>query len=297
MPVRYERPVSQSAYSARRLALYSLLFFVVALVLHRFGSFETPLFLAVATVAVTVTLAATAMACVGLAMLWRHGARGGAASAQAILVALPILGAAGWITRDYLQSPPVYDVATDLGRRPQWLTDVEADQSWLGPRLPVGEADRLLQQASYPGLTGRRYEGGLDRVYAAARQVALDMGVRIVAEKGGPSDDLRALPSGRTNEPAADALDVVPVPEPRPDLEEFLAAAQPQDALIQGAYRTMVFGFRQDIVIRLREEEETTLVDVRVAARYGRHDLGGGAALISAYLKALDAALLGLAGG
>ena len=51
MPVRYERPVSHSAYSARRLALFSLLFFTVALVLHRFGSFETPLFLAVAAVA------------------------------------------------------------------------------------------------------------------------------------------------------------------------------------------------------------------------------------------------------
>ncbi len=44
MPVRYERPVSHSAYSARRLSLFSLLFFTVALVLHRFGSFETPLF-------------------------------------------------------------------------------------------------------------------------------------------------------------------------------------------------------------------------------------------------------------
>lgn len=297
MPVRYERPVSHSAYSARRLALFSLLFFTVALVLHRFGSFETPLFLAVAAVAAAVTVIAALMACVGLIMLWRYGARGGAASAQAILVSLPILGASGWMVRDYLETPPIYDVATDLARPPQWLEEVKVDQSWLGPRLPPGGADRLLQQAAYPGLTGRRYEGGLDRVYAAARQVALDMGVRITAERGGPSDDLRALPSGQTSEPAADAPDVVPVPEPRPDIEAFLAAAQPQDAFIQGAHRTLVFGFRQDIVIRLHEEEETTLVDVRVAARYGRHDLGGGAALIAAYLKALDAALLGLAGG
>jgi hypothetical protein len=274
-----------------------MLFFVVALVLHRFGSFETPLFLAVATIACAITVIAALMACVGLTMLWRHGARGGAASAQAILLSLPLLGATGWMVQDYLETPPIYDVTTDLIRPPQWLDEVKADQSWLGPRLPPGEADRLLQQASYPGLTGRRYEGGLDRVYAAARQVALDMGVRITAEKGGPSDDLRELPSGAANGPAADAPDIVPVPEPRPDLEEFLAAAQPQDAFIQGAHRTMIFGFRQDIVIRLREEVETTLVDVRVAARYGRHDLGGGAELAYAYLKALDAALLGLAGG
>lgn len=297
MPVRYERPVSHSAYSARRLAFYSLLFFIVAAVLHRFGSFETPLFLAVAAVAAAVAFVATLMALVGFAMLWRHGARGGGASAQAILAALPLLGSAAWMAWNYAQTPPIYDVTTDLMHAPEWLQAEDVDQSWLGARLPPGPADRLLQQASYPGLTGRRYEGGLDRVYAAARQVALDLGVRIVAEKGGPSDDLRALPADRPNEPAAEAPDVVPVPEPRPDLEAYLAAAQPQDAFIQGAHRTLVFGFRQNIVIRLHEEEETTLVDVRVAARYGRHDLGGGAELISAYLKALDAALLGLVGG
>ena len=49
-------------------------------------------------------------------------------------------------------------------------------------------------------------------------------------------------------------------------------------------------------MIRLREEAETTLVDVRVASRDGDRDLGAGVAYIERYLRALDAELLGIAG-
>ena len=51
------------------------------------------------------------------------------------------------------------------------------------------------------------------------------------------------------------------------------------------------------LLIRLREEAETTFVDVRVASPYGQHDLGFSAGIAEEYLKALDAELLGIAGG
>ena len=66
--------------------------------------------------------------------------------------------------------------------------------------------------------------------------------------------------------------------------------------MLQGEWRSPIFGFRFDVVIRLREEAETTLVDMRAASRYGSHDLGIGAELVEGYLKALDAELLGIAG-
>ncbi|MFT3886550.1 MAG: DUF1499 domain-containing protein [Arachnia sp.] len=95
-----------------------------------------------------------------------------------------------------------------------------------------------------------------------------------------------------------DALDYVPVPIPRPaESEREDAALPPGDPSIQGEQRTFVFGFRQDVVIRLKEETETTLVDVRVASRYGDRDLGAGVAYIERYLRALDAELLGIAAG
>jgi uncharacterized protein (DUF1499 family) len=50
-----------------------------------------------------------------------------------------------------------------------------------------------------------------------------------------------------------------------------------------------------DVVIRLVEEEETTFVDVRSAARFGGPDLGLNVQVIEGFLRALDAELLGIA--
>ena len=88
---------------------------------------------------------------------------------------------------------------------------------------------------------------------------------------------------------------IVPVPMARP-----VEAPQPTFfngsgvVLMQGEKRTRIWGLRFDILIRLKEEAETTIVDVRVASRYGPHDLGMGAAIAEAYLDALDAEMQGL---
>lgn len=302
MTVLYERPVSHSAFYARRLALLGFVMFIMAWALHRFGPLETPAFLAVVAVCAILAGIAFYLAILGLVMLWTRGARGGVAAAQAIVLAvlplLPIvLGAPA-----YLNQPPIYDISTDLVDPPKWIAEVKADQSWLGPRAAATAEDREAQMIAYRGLTGRRYEGALDRVYTAARKVAQGSGIEISDEHGAPEGALDEFPAinhkGATDEAVPDALDNVPVPLPRPQYEEGPGEETTTgDASIQGVHRTLIFGFRQDIVIRLREEAETTLVDVRVETRYGKHDLGSGAALIETYLRALDAELLGIAGG
>lgn len=301
MTVRYERPVSHSAFYSRRLALLGFVVFVMAWALHRFGPLETPFFLAIVLACALLAIIALYLAVLGFAMLWTKGARGGKASAHAlVLVILPLCPLLIGVPR-YLVQPPIYDVSTDLLDPPKWIMAVNADQSWLGPRAAPGANDREAQMIAYRGLTGRRYEGALDRVYTAARKVALARGIVITDEHGAPEGALDEFPpvdpKAAKEEAVPDVLDNVPVPLPRPDYAETPDEETPiGDASIQGVHRTPVFGFRQDIVIRLREEAETTLVDVRVATRYGKHDLGSGAALVEDYLRALDAELLGIAG-
>ena len=301
MTVRFERPVSHSAFYARRLALLAFVMFVLAWALHRFGPLDTPFFLGVGLAAAILAVIALYLAVLGLVMLWSKGARGGKAAAHAlVLVILPLapfaLGASSYADR-----PPIYDVSSDLIDPPRWIVEVKANQFWLGPRQAAGPKDRELQMIAYRGLTGRRYEGALDRVYTAARKVALASGIAITEERGAPEGALgefpEITPKTTGDDAVPDSLDNVPVPLPRPNNvatpdEEALVG----DASIQGVHRTLIFGFRQDVVIRLREEAETTLVDVRVAARYGSHDLGTGAAFIERYLRDLDAELLGIVG-
>ncbi|MCY1248384.1 hypothetical protein D9M72_618090 [compost metagenome] len=88
----------------------------------------------------------------------------------------------------------------------------------------------------------------------------------------------------------------MPAARPELSLEGAIAGRRASDVVLQGEWRTLIAGFRFDVLIRLREEAETTFVDLRVASRYGPHDLGMGAAFADQFLRALDAELLGIAG-
>jgi hypothetical protein len=255
----------------------------------------------VALVVSGLSLIALYLALLGFIMLWTRGARGGKASAQTVvLVVLPLLPVMMGLS-SYMTLPPLHDVSSDLVDPPQWIERVDASQSWLGRRRPATALDREAQMIAYRDISGRRYEGALDRVYTAALKVARETGIDVTDERGAPGAALLEVPptgAKNANEAVPDALDNIPIPLPRPDNEPVEGAQMPPgDALIQGVHRTLVFGFRQDVVIRLREEAETTLVDIRVETRYGHHDLGSGAAFIEKYLRALDAELLGIAGG
>lgn len=60
------------------------------------------------------------------------------------------------------------------------------------------------------------------------------------------------------------------------------------DTSIEATDVTTWFGFKDDVVIRLREEAEGVRVDVRSASRLGRGDVGTNAARIHDYLEALE---------
>ena len=93
----------------------------------------------------------------------------------------------------------------------------------------------------------------------------------------------------------AETPEIGPVPLQRPDAGEGVAGPR-GDVVLQGEKRTLILGLPFDILIRLREEAETTFVDIRVVSRYGDRDLGIGKSIAESYLRALDAELLGIAG-
>ncbi len=298
--IQYERPVSHAAHWARRLALFSCVLFVAVVLSHRFGPLTTPHFLALAGFAAVMAGLAVLLAAVGLARLWMVGARGGKAALTALLFSLLPLGISGAAAYAYFYRPALYDVTTDTLAPPPWLSQPAAQQDWL-PRVGMVTArDREVQLEAYPALSGRRYEGALDRVYQGARKVATAYGITITSEAGldnilADLEDLVVDPSKVAK--SQEELGEVPIPEARPEATPSLPhVGGPGDVLLQGEWRSPIFGFRFDVVIRLREEAETTLVDMRAASRYGPHDLGIGAELVEGYLKALDAELLGIAG-
>ncbi len=68
-----------------------------------------------------------------------------------------------------------------------------------------------------------------------------------------------------------------------------IAAADPARGTIEGTAITPLMGFRDDIVIRIREDGDGALVDLRSVSRLGRSDLGANAARIRRLLHAIQA--------
>ncbi|MGN7732019.1 DUF1499 domain-containing protein [Ensifer sp. 22564] len=301
MMVRYERPYSYAAHWARRFARVSFVLFVLSLLAHRFGPLTTPHFLTLVGLSGIFALLGVLLAVVGLARLWQVAAIGGLASAAALVYAAPVLGFIGFGVVQYLTRPAIYDVSTDTVTPPPWLKVPQTEESWLKRKDAVTPEDREAQILAYPGLTGRRYDGALDRVYQGVRTVIEQNRVGITEELG--VENARADLEDLTVRPNAGAETTVepenvPVPAARPELslEGAIAGRRASDVVLQGEWRTLIAGFRFDVLIRLREEAETTFVDLRVASRYGPHDLGMGAAFADQFLRALDAELLGIAG-
>ncbi|HEY0123096.1 MAG TPA: DUF1499 domain-containing protein [Rhizobium sp.] len=309
MTIRFDRPVSHAARAARLIASFALVLCGVILIGHRFGPLETPYFVLLLLISAGFAALAVLLAVIGLTQLWRIAALGGVSAVKALIYAALPLAIVGIGMERYWTRPAIYDVSTDLADAPEWLATPEAKQLWLPARRLVTLGDREAQNIAYPALTSRRYEGASDRVLEAVRKVARDNHITIVKAEGtdliDPNGDQRPRrrtprqgPSPTTDDSAVtDMPDVVPVPTPRPYRDGVAdLIRQNTDVILQGETRTRIFGLPFDVLIRLREEAETTLVDVRVASRYGQDDLGVSADIAESYLKALDAELLGIAG-
>ncbi|MDH4412082.1 MAG: DUF1499 domain-containing protein, partial [Rhizobium sp.] len=252
------------------------------------------------------------LALTGLARLWQVGALGGVASAWALVFAALPLALPGYGYYLYVSKPKLTEVATDLADRPGFVSAPEVEPHLLPrPALPA-DAD-AAQLAAYPGLNGRRYEGAIDRVYEAVRKVAAENRLVVTASRGEeyglpalelrPTTETPAAPEAATTgapAPTDEALPEsgpLPTARPEPSLIAANGDGEPEGtARLQFATRTFVLGLPFDAVVRLREEAEMTLVDIRVASRYGPHDLGISDEIAEGFLHALDAELLGIAG-
>ncbi|MGH7421143.1 MAG: DUF1499 domain-containing protein, partial [Candidatus Rokuibacteriota bacterium] len=72
-----------------------------------------------------------------------------------------------------------------------------------------------------------------------------------------------------------------------------IVAVAPAEGRLEATDRTPWFGFRDDVVVRVRPDGAGSRVDVRSVSRVGRSDLGTNARRIRGFLEALRAQLRG----
>jgi uncharacterized protein (DUF1499 family) len=61
-----------------------------------------------------------------------------------------------------------------------------------------------------------------------------------------------------------------------------------RDGVIEAVARTPIMGFREDVALRFRPEDDGTRVDMRSASRFGRHDFGSNASRIRNLLEEIE---------
>jgi uncharacterized protein (DUF1499 family) len=132
------------------------------------------------------------------------------------------------------------------------LNDISTDQA--DPPLFAGETaahlNAELQAKAYPQVTGRRYELSAELIASAIEEIIASEGWHILNRSGN------------------------------------LASAK--EFQIEAEAETLIFGFKDNVAIRVTDEERSAFVDMRSKSGFGDADLGANAARIAKFLDALD---------
>lgn len=312
-----ERQPSRAAWWCERLALFALPFLVMVIGGHKIGAIDTlPTFwmLGLGFVILVVALVAGGFA---FYELWTFGHKGGLKATRGVALAGLMLVPFLYVGFQAYALPQLYDISTDLVQPPDYENALEDRTAQMNAVADPPEARQQQQLAAYPRVSARRYPLGAGRVFKAVVDIITDRGWTILTsdtEQGEARIDEEG--SGVVSKPATttDGLPLAtPLPKFRPitrlgapvvsfdpqqvspiGREAAEVAEEHDERYIEAVATSFIFGFESDVVIRLIEEEEGTLVDMRSVSRFGPHDLGANAARIVSFMKELDETLQGL---
>jgi len=253
-----ERRTTRAAGWARRTAVFSAVLLACVWIGHHFGLVEHLAYLWVLAIVALLAAAALIFAAFAFSRLWQYGDLGGRDLTVGALVALLILAPYGVAAYRVAIYPPLRDISTDQDDPPPLATAAERTPEMNALAAPT-PGERRLQDENYPLVSGRRYALPFDAVVDAVEVVLQRRGWQLAAPV-----------------PAADAA---------------------QGTLVISARaRSFVLELPVDVAIRISSDDDTTLVDMRSASRYGRHDLGDNAARIVDFLTELDQQINGQIG-
>ncbi|PLP59632.1 DUF1499 domain-containing protein [Mesorhizobium loti] len=244
-----QRQVARAAHWSRRIGAFSAVLLLTAWVGHHYGLVETDGFLWVLALVALLALLALLFAGFALARLWNQGAIGGRDLSVGALLAILVLVPYSVAGYRIATYPPLRDISTDLDNPPR--LDVGSRTAAMNVLAPLTPGEERLQAEIYPLVTGHRYDLPFDETLAAVQTVLDRRGWTIVGDIPGPQEGQN-------------------------------------EATITALATSFVLDLPADVAVRITTDGETTLVDMRSASRYGRHDLGDNAERTIAFLAELD---------
>ncbi len=219
-----------------RVAVFSLVLAVVAIVGHRFFGMSTPVLLSMLMAAFAGAMLGLILALLASVRIWRHGGTGAARIVIAIVIGFGMIAWPASFYSEIKRLPMLNDVTTDSANPPVFTTVASFREGASANGVNYKPAFAELQHKAYPDIEpmiiNRSVEETFDLVVAAVRKLRM----RIVRE---------STPDAQNHEGSLEAVD-----------------------------HTLIMGFADDIAIRVTGNEIESRIDIRSASRYGRHDLG-----------------------
>ena len=243
-----DEPTSRLAIWARRSAFFALMATVLSVLIVRSGILDVVPALATFAGALLFAVIGIVLAFGAFVVIWKDGSNGMGNAFAAIGIGLALIAYPAYLGTRAYKLPMINDITTDPIDPP-----------------PFGRLAQLRPRGTveYPGL------------YAAEQQRAA-------------YPDVEPLSLNATPKAAYDAAMAIIVRGRWRVVVDLPPGPARRIGQIGAVARTAIMGFRDDVVIRVRPEDDGSRVDVRSASRYGRHDFGTNAARIKSLLEDID---------
>ena len=249
-----DQPPSFLARWASRLALFFAAVLPIALFLHRLFGLPTTVALNIAAACFAGAALVLLMALVAGLDIWVTGRQGAARVVVATTIALVLLAIPAALFVASRNWPLLNDVTTDMRDPP----DISGSEKVRGPDAnPVTyPRDRFatLQQTSYPDIKTLAVPRPAEETFELVLQAISKL--KMTTTYDAPPDDEPGSPG-----------------------------------VVEIADRTLIFGFTDDVAIRIIGDETSSRVDVRSASRFGTSDFGRNAERVRAILKEIGGRL------
>jgi uncharacterized protein (DUF1499 family) len=243
-----DEPTSRLAIWARRCAFFALAATVLSVLIVRSGILELEPALATFGGALVFAVIGIVLAFGAFVVIWKDGISGMGHAFAAIGIGLALIAYPAYLGYRATQLPMINDITTDALDPPRF--DVLARLRPRGTVEYAGLYAAELQRQAYPDIESLSVSAEPKLAYEAALAVIQRRKWRVVVDR--------------------------PPQPPR------------RDGIIEAVARTPIMGFRDDVSVRVRRDDEGSKIDVRSAARFGRHDFGSNASRIRSLLEDID---------
>lgn len=244
-----EQPTSRLAVWSRRMALFSLVATILAIIIVHSGLLELRPVLATFGGALALSVIALLLACAAFVVIWREGLLGMGYALTAIGIGVALLAYPAYLGVMSYRLPWIYDITTDPIDPPRFEALARIRPRDANPIIYAGLSAAEQQRDSYPDIEPLEED--------ASPQAAYDAAVAIITKRRWNIVARRAPERGR-------------------------------EGRIEAVARTPIMGFREDVVVRVRADGQGSRIDVRSSSRYGSFDFGSNAKRVLSLINDID---------